>query len=155
MAGNPEAELTNKAPSRVADHSVNPLVTRHATMLRPLTPKKGEAPLFENSDEELEHLQHKNTRFKRQCKIDHLCAQVLSKKTHQRGESLDTLTKPLAPKWPTPVILSTMRSTVLLLDYGGHKRKDPAHIICRVKNMLKFDAAIYLTEMDCMMFAKL
>jgi hypothetical protein len=53
-----------------------------------------------------------------------------------------------APKQPTPVEVPTNCSIILVLNYGGHEQKDLAIFICRVENLLKFDAAVYPTEMD-------
>ncbi len=79
---------------------------------------------------------------------------MLDKNSHQHCESLHTLVEPLAPKRLTTVERPTKRSTVLLLDYGGHKQKDLAVSICRAENVLEFDAAIYPTERDQMIFTK-
>jgi hypothetical protein len=148
MAGDLEVDVTDEAPSRAADHSAGLSVTQCSAMLGHPIPKEGEAPLLENSDEELDYPCRKNTRLEKQCNIERLCARVLGKNTHQCGESLDALAKPLAPKWPTPVRLSTKRSTILPLNYGSHKQKDLAVFIHRVENVLKFDTAMYPTERD-------
>jgi hypothetical protein len=154
MAGCLEVELTDKAPSRAADHSASPPVTQHSLTLGHPTPEEGEALLFKNSDEELDYPQCENAQLEKQRKIERLLAQVLGKNTHQRGETLDTLAEPPAPKGPTPVELPTKRSTILPLDYGSHKQKDLAVFIRRVEYVLKFNAAVYPTERDQMMFVK-
>ncbi len=79
---------------------------------------------------------------------------MLGKNTHQYGESLEALAEPLAPKQPTPVKLSIKCSTILLLDYGGHKHMDLAIFVRRVEHVLEFDSAVYPTERDKMMFVK-
>ncbi len=73
---------------------------------------------------------------------------MLGKNTYQHGELLDTLIKPPVPKWPTSVKLCMQHFTVLLLDYGSHKQKDLAVLIYSVKNKLKFNTAVYSTEID-------
>jgi hypothetical protein len=124
-------------------------------MLGHPTPEEGEAPLlFENSDEELEYLRREAARLEKQREIKRLGTRVLGKNTHQRNESLDTLTEPPAPKWPTPVELPTKWATVMPPDYGGHKQKDLAVFIRKVENVLKFDLAVYPTERDWILFAK-
>jgi hypothetical protein len=72
-AGNPEVDLTDEAPSRAADHSLSPPVTQRPATLGHPTPDEGEALLFENLDEGLENLWHKNARWEKQCKIECLC----------------------------------------------------------------------------------
>ncbi len=62
-AGNPEADLTDEAPSRAVDHSASPPVTQRSVTLGHPTPKEGEALLFGNSDEELDCLWRKNVRL--------------------------------------------------------------------------------------------
>jgi hypothetical protein len=123
-AGDPEVYLTKEAPSRAADHSAGPPVTQCSATLGHPTPEEGEAPLFENSDDELEYLRRKDARLEKQCEIERLRTRVLGKNTHQRGELLDALAEPPTPKRPTPVKLPTQRATVMPSDYGGHKQKD-------------------------------
>jgi hypothetical protein len=154
MAGDLEVDLTDEAPSRAADHSIDPPVTQHSATLRHPTPKVGKAPLFRNSDEELDNLGCENARLEKQHEIERLRSQVLGKNTHQHSESLNALAEPSAPKQPTPVELSTKRSTILSLNYGGHKQNDLAVFIRSVKNVLEFDVAVYPTESGQMMFAK-
>jgi hypothetical protein len=74
MAGDPEVDLTDEAPSRAADHSASTPVTQRFATLRHPIPEEGEAPLFENSDEELDYLRRKNTRLEKQRKIERLRA---------------------------------------------------------------------------------
>jgi hypothetical protein len=114
----------------------------------------GEALFFITSDEELDYLWRKNSCLEKQCEIELLCARVLGKKAHQRGELLDILTEPPALKQPTPIEMPMKRSTNLPLNNGGHKQKDIAVFICRVENVLEFDAAVCLMERDKMMFVK-
>jgi hypothetical protein len=110
---------------------------------------------LENSDDELDYLQRENAHLEKQHKIEHLCAPVLGENTHQCSESLDSLAEPPAHKRPTPVILPTKCSTILPFHYGGHKQKNLAIVIHRVENVLEFDLAVYPTERDRMIFAKL
>jgi hypothetical protein len=154
MAGNLKVDFTDEAPSRAADHSTRPSVTQRSTTLRNPTPKKGEVLLFENLDEELDYLQRENACLEKQREIERLRTRVLSKNTLQHGQSLDALAELPALKRPTPVKLPTKPSTVLLLDYGGHKSKDLEVFICRVENVLEFDMAVYPTKGDRMMFLK-
>jgi hypothetical protein len=82
MAGDLEVDLTDEAPSRAADHSAGPLVTQCSVTLRHSTPEEGEAPLFENSDEELDYLRCVNAHLEKQPKIELLHARVLGKNTN-------------------------------------------------------------------------
>jgi hypothetical protein len=79
---------------------------------------------------------------------------VLGKTTHQRGESLDALVSPPAPKQTTfaevPATLATVRSP----NHGSHKQKDLAVFIRKVETVLEFDEAMYPTKRDWMLFAK-
>ncbi len=62
-AGNLEVVLTDKAPSRAADHFASPLIIQGSKTLGHLTPEEGEAPLFENLKEKLECLQQEYARL--------------------------------------------------------------------------------------------
>jgi hypothetical protein len=55
-AGDPEVDLTSKAPSRAVDYSASILVTQRSAKLGRPTSEKGEELLFENTSEELEYL---------------------------------------------------------------------------------------------------
>jgi hypothetical protein len=90
-AGNPEADLTDEAPSRAVDYFAGPLVTLCFVTLGHCTSEEGEAPLFKNWDNELEYLPRKNARLEKQRKIKCLRAQVLGRNTYQHGESQDAL----------------------------------------------------------------
>jgi hypothetical protein len=151
-AGDSEVDLADEAPFRAADHYADPPVTQHSTTLGHLTPEEGDAPLFENSDEEPEYLRREDARLEKQRKIERLRTRVLGKNTHQRGELLDALAEPPALKWPTLVKSPTKRATVMPPDYGGHKQKDFAAFIRKVDNVLEFDLAVYPTERDRMLF---
>ncbi len=50
--------------------------------------------------------------------------------------------------------LPTWRASILPPDYAGHKKKDLAMFIRKVKTVLEFDAAIYRTERYQMLIAK-
>ncbi len=120
-AGDPKANLINKVPSRAMDYSAIPLVIQRSAMLEHLTHNEGEAPFFKNLDDEQEYLWRKNARLENQHEIECLRARVLGQNTYQHSELLEALAKPQAPQQPTPIELPTKRSTVLPLDYGGHK----------------------------------
>ncbi len=62
-AGDHEVDLTDEAPSTATDHSASPLVTQHFATLGHPTPVDSEAPLLENSYEELEYIRCKNARL--------------------------------------------------------------------------------------------
>jgi hypothetical protein len=79
---------------------------------------------------------------------------VLGKTTHQRGEFLDALAEPPAPKRTAFAEVPARRAIVLSPDYGGHKQKDLAVFIHKVETVLEFDEAVYPTERDRMLFAK-
>jgi hypothetical protein len=85
-------------------------------MLMHPTHKEGEAQPFKIHNEELEHLQRKDSCLKKQRKIERLRTCVLGKKTHQHGESLDAISEPPAPKRPAPIELPTNWATVMLPD---------------------------------------
>jgi hypothetical protein len=103
------------------DYSAIPLVIQRSAMLEHLTHNEGEAPFFKNLDDEQEYLWRKNARLENQHEIECLRARVLGQNTYQHSELLEALAKPQAPQQPTPIELPTKRSTVLPLDYGGHK----------------------------------
>jgi hypothetical protein len=71
-AGNPEVDLTNKAPSRAVDHFAGLPVAQHSAMLRHCTGDEGKAPLFVNFDKGLEYLRRKSARLEKQRKVERL-----------------------------------------------------------------------------------
>jgi hypothetical protein len=99
-------------------------------------------------------LRREDARLKKQRELKRLRTRVLGKTTHQHGESLDALAKPLPPKRTVAAELPTQRATGLPPDYASHKHKDLAIFIHKVETVLEFDAAIYQTERDQMLFAK-
>jgi hypothetical protein len=111
-AGNPEVDLTDKVPSRAADHPAGPQVTQRSATLGHLTSEEGEAPLFENSNEELEYLQRKHAHLEKQREIECLRTQVLGKNTHQHGDSLDAFAEHLATQRPAFTNLPLRRAPV-------------------------------------------
>jgi predicted flavoprotein YhiN len=62
MAGNQGCNLTDEAPFRAVDYSANLSATKSFTTHSHSTPYEGEKLVFENSNEELEYPQRKNTR---------------------------------------------------------------------------------------------
>jgi hypothetical protein len=134
-AGNPEVNCPNIAPPRAVDHSPCSPITKHRATLGHPVPEESNAPLFENSGEELDYLWHKYAPLEKQRPIKRLRTRVLSQYTQQHGESLDALVKSPAPLRPTPVNIPTKHSTTVSLDHGVHKQKDLAVFACRVEIM--------------------
>jgi hypothetical protein len=99
-------------------------------------------------------LRREDARLEKQRELERLRTRVLGKTTHQRGESLDALAEPPPPKRTVFAEFPTRRATVLPPDYAGHKQKDLAVFIRKVETVLEFDAAVYPTERDRMLFAK-
>ncbi len=70
--GNLKAILTNVVLRRAIDHSTGHLITQCFAMLNSLTLKLGDAPLFKNSDEELDYIWHEYAGLGNQCKMKYL-----------------------------------------------------------------------------------
>jgi hypothetical protein len=155
MASDHEVDLTDEAPPMAADPSAGPPISQRLVTLGNPTLEEGDAlPAFENSDEELMYWRREDARLEKQHELKRLRNRVLGITTHQRGESLDALAKPRAPKWTTFAEVPARRATILPPDCGGHKQKDLAVFICKVERVLEFDEAVYPTERDQMLFAK-
>ncbi len=152
--GNPQVDLTDEMPSGTADHSAGPVVTQHSVMLRHPTHEEGEVPLFENSDKELPYPKQENTCLESQRELECLRMRVIGKNTYQCGELLDTLAQPPVHKQPTPAKQPSKCSTILPLQYGGHKQKDLAVSICGVEDVLEFDVAVYHIESNRIIFIR-
>jgi hypothetical protein len=75
---------------------------KHATPTEPgLTPAESgpnNNPVFENSDDVLEHLCRVAERIRKQRKIEELRRLIAGKSMHIRGESLNALAEPPPPK---------------------------------------------------------
>ncbi len=67
------------------------------------------------------------------------------KDTHQHGQLLDALAKPLTLKGPSPIEPPIKRATVILPEYSRHSQKHLAVFIHKVEDMLKLNLAAYPT----------
>jgi hypothetical protein len=82
-AGDRKIDLTDEA-GRAVDSAVGPLVSQRSATLAQPTPKEDDVhPTFENSDDELEYLQHEDACLEKQRTIECLRTRVLGKAIHQ------------------------------------------------------------------------
>ncbi len=125
-----------KIPEALAERPAEQSASQHSAMLQHQTPtKQGPTPaesgpitepVFEDSDDELEHLHRVAERIQKQCKIEELRRLIAGKPTHARGESLEALVEPPLPKQIVAefATLPIQRATVYLSPYsGGHQKE--------------------------------
>jgi hypothetical protein len=156
------AEIPEAPAERPAEQSESQCsaTLQHATPTEPgPTPAESgpsDDPVFENSDNELEHLRRVAEQIRKQREIEELHLLIAGKTTHACGESLDALAEPPPPKQVVAefATLPIQRATVYPSPYSGSRQKELDEFVQRVEGVLAFDADIYRIPSDHTLFAQ-
>ncbi len=134
---------------------------QHATPTKPgLTPAESSPRndlIFEDSDNELEHLRFVAEPIQKQRKIEELRSLNAGKTTHAHGKLLDALAKPLPPKRVVAefATLPIQRAIVYTSSYSGRRQKELNEFVQLAEGVFALDADIYRTLSVRTRFAQL